>query len=392
MMASYLLSRTLVPTMVKYLLRSEVERYQRSGRRGGGGRRRHLLARPPRLSTAASSACATATGACWRRGSGASQAGGALFLPDRGWPARRSIPSSARISFRRWTPARSACTCAPPPARASRRPSRSSRGWRTPSASVIPAARADRHPRQHRPAVQRLQHRAAATRDIIGPFDGEILVSLKPGDHGPTWDYIRELRKRLNAQYPDLTVLLPAGRHRGPDSELRPARAHRRAGGRPAHERAQPITRSPSKSSAAWRAFPARWTCTCTRCVDVPELRVDVDRTRAEQLGLTQRDVANSLLISLSSSLQTAPNYWINPANQRRLPGRRADARVPRRFHRRAAAYARPRRRQPYCATAEQCGAARARQHRVGGQSLQRAAALRRVCQRAGPRPGQRGP
>ncbi len=49
--------------------------------------------------------------------------------------------------------------------------------------------------------------------------------------------------------------------------------------------------------------------------MDVPELRFNVDRTRAEQLGLTQQDVANSLLISLSSSTQIAPNYWINPHN-----------------------------------------------------------------------------
>jgi multidrug efflux pump subunit AcrB len=45
---------------------------------------------------------------------------------------------------------------------------------------------------------------------------------------------------------------------------------------------------------------------------DAPQLFVDVDRTRAAQMGLTQRDVANNLLVSLSSSDQTAPNYWLN--------------------------------------------------------------------------------
>src|SRR6185312_12706476 len=49
--------------------------------------------------------------------------------------------------------------------------------------------------------------------------------------------------------------------------------------------------------------------------VDVPELLFNVDRTRAQQLGLSQQDVANSLLISLSSSTQIAPNYWIDPRN-----------------------------------------------------------------------------
>jgi multidrug efflux pump subunit AcrB len=49
--------------------------------------------------------------------------------------------------------------------------------------------------------------------------------------------------------------------------------------------------------------------------VDAPEIRFNVDRTRAGQLGLTQKDISDSLLVSLSSSTQTAPNYWINPRN-----------------------------------------------------------------------------
>jgi len=49
--------------------------------------------------------------------------------------------------------------------------------------------------------------------------------------------------------------------------------------------------------------------------VNAPEMRLDVDRTRAGQMGLSQRDVASSLLISLSSSSQIAPNFWINPKN-----------------------------------------------------------------------------
>jgi multidrug efflux pump subunit AcrB len=47
----------------------------------------------------------------------------------------------------------------------------------------------------------------------------------------------------------------------------------------------------------------------------VPEVRVNVDRTLADQMGVTQREVASSLLISLSSSTQTAPNYWLDPRN-----------------------------------------------------------------------------
>src|SRR5579885_2892547 len=49
--------------------------------------------------------------------------------------------------------------------------------------------------------------------------------------------------------------------------------------------------------------------------VDAPEIRLNVDRVKAGQVGLTQRDVTNSLLISLSSSGQVAPNQWLNWAN-----------------------------------------------------------------------------
>jgi multidrug efflux pump subunit AcrB len=48
---------------------------------------------------------------------------------------------------------------------------------------------------------------------------------------------------------------------------------------------------------------------------DAPELRVDVDRTKASELSLTQADVAGDVLVSLSGSGQTSPNYWLNPQN-----------------------------------------------------------------------------
>ena len=48
---------------------------------------------------------------------------------------------------------------------------------------------------------------------------------------------------------------------------------------------------------------------------DQPKLRLDIDRTKADLVGYTARDVANSLLIALSSSSQTAPAFWLNPAN-----------------------------------------------------------------------------
>jgi multidrug efflux pump subunit AcrB len=53
---------------------------------------------------------------------------------------------------------------------------------------------------------------------------------------------------------------------------------------------------------------------------DQPELRVDTDRSRAQQLGITQRDVANNLLLTLSGSSQIAPTFWLNPDNGLQYP------------------------------------------------------------------------
>ncbi len=61
---------------------------------------------------------------------------------------------------------------------------------------------------------------------------------------------------------------------------------------------------------------------------DRPDLRLDVDRIMASELGLTQQDVAGSVLVSLSSTSQVAPNFWVNPTEPRQLPRGRADAGV----------------------------------------------------------------
>ena len=61
--------------------------------------------------------------------------------------------------------------------------------------------------------------------------------------------------------------------------------------------------------------------------MNVPKLHVDVDQTRARELGLTQQDVANSVLVSLSGSGQVQPNYWVDPKQGHFVPGRNAHAR-----------------------------------------------------------------
>jgi len=152
---------------------------------------------------------------------------------------------------------------------------------------------------------------AFADQSTVGPADGEILVSLKEG-HAPTWGYVRELRRKLKEQFPELTFFfqpsdiisqilnfgLPApidvqiaGRNIGPNYKL-------------AREIEAQMDRIPGAVDVHMH-----------QVVDAPELRFNIDRTRAQQMGLTQRDVANSTLISLSSSGQVSPSFWLNPQN-----------------------------------------------------------------------------
>ncbi|MHB1099883.1 MAG: efflux RND transporter permease subunit, partial [Burkholderiales bacterium] len=68
------------------------------------------------------------------------------------------------------------------------------------------------------------------------------------------------------------------------------------------------------------RNIPGLMDLRVQQAFDQPEFHVDVDRTRAQQLGFSQHDIATNLLVSLSGSLQTAPNFWVNPKNHVSYP------------------------------------------------------------------------
>ncbi len=148
----------------------------------------------------------------------------------------------------------------------------------------------------------------------IGPFDGEILVSLREGEHASTWDYIRELRVRLNREFPGLTFFFQPADIVGQILNFGlPAPIDVQVVGPPANAKtnyaiARQIEGRLARISGAVDVHTHQ-------VVDVPQFLFEVDRTRATQLGLSQRDVANSLLVSLSSSTQVAPNFWIDPRN-----------------------------------------------------------------------------
>jgi multidrug efflux pump subunit AcrB len=144
----------------------------------------------------------------------------------------------------------------------------------------------------------------------IGSLDGEILVSLKP-DHQPTQKYAEELRNKLKTQFPDMTFF-----YQPADIVTQVLNF-----GLPAPIDIQLVGRDPKNLEIAREiqtrvsAIPGAIDVHLQQVPAVPDLFINVDRTQAQQLGLAQRDVASDLLVSLSSSFQTAPNFWLNPQN-----------------------------------------------------------------------------
>lgn len=145
----------------------------------------------------------------------------------------------------------------------------------------------------------------------VGLSDGEILVSLNE-NHRPTPEYVRQLRVELKKQFPQLTFFFQPADIVSQILNF----------GLPAPIDIQIIGRDQKGNYALARQIeervariPGTADVHLHQVVDAPELRINVDRTKAEQVGLTQRDVASSVLTTLSSSGQTAPSFWLNPEN-----------------------------------------------------------------------------
>jgi CzcA family heavy metal efflux pump len=145
----------------------------------------------------------------------------------------------------------------------------------------------------------------------IGPEDGDALISLKEG-HGLTADYIKQLRTTLPQKFPGATFsFLPA------DIVSQILNF-----GLPAPIDVQVIGND-QKANYAYatdllkriRTVPGIADLRIQQVFNYPQINVDVDRTLASEVGLTQRDVANSLLVTLSGSQQVHPNFWLNPEN-----------------------------------------------------------------------------
>src|SRR6201996_7629895 len=146
---------------------------------------------------------------------------------------------------------------------------------------------------------------------VIGPQDGDVQIKLKEG-HEPTDGYVKLLREKLPAQFPGLSfAFLPAdivnqilnfGAPAPIDVEIRGANLD----GNFAHA---------SKLLAKIRRIPGVADARIQQSARSPTFNVDVDRTRAQYVGLPERHGANSLAGHLAGSSQVAPTYYLDPNN-----------------------------------------------------------------------------
>ena len=146
---------------------------------------------------------------------------------------------------------------------------------------------------------------------VVGTQDGDVQIALRK-DHRPTADYVRELRERLPREFPDTVFSFPPadivsqilnfGAPAPIDLQIRGNNLE--ANFAYANKLLKAIRRIPGVADARIQQSNQR-----------PVFNVDIDRTRAQDFGLTARDVTTSLVVSLAGSSQVAPTYWLNPLN-----------------------------------------------------------------------------
>jgi multidrug efflux pump subunit AcrB len=147
--------------------------------------------------------------------------------------------------------------------------------------------------------------------DNVGDMDAEVLIALKP-DHHPTEGYMEKIRKQLPGEFPGssfyfqsadiVSQVLNFGVPSPIDIQVEG----------PDLDKSYAIARQLKDEIST---VPGAVDVHVKQAIRYPALRINVDREKAAELGLTEQSVANSMLISLSSSALIAPSYFLNPAN-----------------------------------------------------------------------------
>ena len=148
------------------------------------------------------------------------------------------------------------------------------------------------------------------TSGIIGAGDVDILVSLKPG-HASTADYVRRLRARLNREFPGaMFYFLPADIVSQTLNFSLPAPFDVQIVGRDQVKTRELAVRLADQIKKIPGAVDVR----VQQPNNLPQFSITVDRVKAAELGLTEQNVASSVLLELSGSSQVSPAYWLNTA------------------------------------------------------------------------------
>ncbi|MEO8370957.1 MAG: efflux RND transporter permease subunit, partial [Candidatus Solibacter sp.] len=304
MMASYFLSRTLIPTMVHYMLRSEVKLYAR-GEHAEGGKgiiwaAHHAFNRRFEMMRASYSSLLH-----WcldhrtpvLLGFALFVAGSMFLAPFVGRDFFPTVDSGAMRLHAR--------------APAGTRLEKTEQIF----AEIENEIRQVVPPREIENIIDNIGipnggfNLAFGDSPTLGVSDGDILISLKPEDHGSTVEYTDRLRKRLNTKFPEMVFFFEAANITNQILNF----------GLPAPIDIQVVSRNAasnyeiaSQIAAKVERIPGAADVHIHQVVNTPVIEINVDRGKAGQVGLTQRDVATSLLISLSSSGQIAPTQFLD--------------------------------------------------------------------------------
>ncbi|MGA9777484.1 MAG: efflux RND transporter permease subunit [Verrucomicrobiia bacterium] len=147
------------------------------------------------------------------------------------------------------------------------------------------------------------------TSGVIGAGDADVLVSLKRG-HAPTEHYVRKLREELNREFPGVMFyFLPADIVSQTLNFSLPAPFDVQiVGNDRVKNRAVAV-----RLADAIQRIPGAVDVRVQQPDNLPQFSISVDRTKAAELGLTDQSVANAVLLGLSGSSQVEPAYWLNP-------------------------------------------------------------------------------
>ena len=147
----------------------------------------------------------------------------------------------------------------------------------------------------------------------IGTSDAEILIALDPEQHVPTADLTRQLREFLPRRFPSVEFFFqPADIVTQILNFGLPSPIDVQVVGTDMQENYAIAQRIANKM----RHIPGAADVHVQQMLSLPSLYMNIERTRVTQVGLTAREVAQSALVTLSGSFQTSPNFWLNPANK----------------------------------------------------------------------------